>query len=99
MKRIVIVHHEMGIFIGAGMGMAFWSLLECAGQCEAVCFLTEEDARSFVGQWEPKQDPDSYRYVEIKSAGGWATVQELTDAGLREMTYGLMINLPTMGNA
>lgn len=99
MKRIVIVHHEMGIFIGAGMGIAFWSMLDCADQFTAVCFNDEQDARSFVDEWVPKQDPNDYRYVEIDSAGGWATIPELSAAGLKEMTYGLMVNLPVAGTA
>lgn len=99
MKRVVIVHDEMGIFIGAGMGITFWSLLECANQSTVVCFSDELEAREFVKEWVPPQNPDNYRYVQINSAGGWATVKELTKAGLGKMTYGLLLNMPAEGIA
>jgi len=98
-KRIVIVHNEMGIFVGAAVGFAFWSMLDPGGQHQAVTFDDEEDARDFVKEWIPPQDPDAYRYVTVESASEWATISELDRAGLGTMTALLLFNTPVEGTA
>lgn len=97
MKKIVITHPEMGIFVGAAMGFAFWSMLDVGGQYLCVTFEDEEDAREFVGDWVPTQDPDTYNYVEVDSVTEWATVAELDKAGLGEMTALLLYHTPGVG--
>lgn len=98
MKKTVITHPEMGIFVGAAAGMAFWSMLDAGGQHQVVTFENEEDAREFVGEWVPKQDPNAYEYVEIESVNEWATVAELDRAGLGEWTALLLYNSPALGS-
>ena len=98
-KRVVIVHDQMGIFIGASMGLAFWSMLETGGQWTAVCFEDENDAREFVAEWKPPQDPDEYKYVEIEAEREWATIAELTKAGLGERVALMLLHCPVEGFA
>ena len=98
MKKVVITHPEMGIFVGAAMGFAFWSMLDTGGQYQVVTFEDEEDAREFVGEWVPAQDPDTYNYVEVDSMKEWATVVELDRAGLGEFTALLLLDTPVVGS-
>lgn len=97
MNRIVITHHEMGIFVGASLGFAFWSNLDAGGQHLVVTFDDEKDAREFVSEWVPAQDPDTYSYVTVDSVSEWATVAELDKAGLGELTALLLYNSPAVG--
>lgn len=99
MKRIVIVHDEMGIFVGGAMGLGFFSMVDTGGQCVACLWDTEEEAREFVDEWKPKQDPDSYRYVEVEAVLEWATVRELISAGLGQYTKLLLLAAPPLGVA
>lgn len=97
-QRVVIVHDEMGVFVGAAMGFAFWSMMDTAGQHTAVTFEGETDAREFVAEWVPAQDPDAYRYVPVQTATDWATVIDLTRAGLSEYTALMLFNTPAVGD-
>lgn len=98
MKRTIITHPEMGIFIGAAAGLAFWSMLDAAGQSEVVTFEDEADARDFVGSWVPPQNPDQYSYVEVESVREWATVAELDRVGLGDFTALLLFNVAPLGS-
>lgn len=97
MKRVVITHKEMGIFLGEAMGMAFWSMLDAAGQYLAPTFEDDEDARDLVRSWVPLQDPDHYTYVELHSVNEWATIAELDKAGLSGFTALMLFNSPVVG--
>ena len=100
MHRVVIVHEELGIFVGKSMGFAFWSNLDTGGQWCCATFDDEADAREFVKTWEPKQDPDAYRYVTVKDCDGqWATISALGRAGLSSMTRLLLLSAPIGGSA
>ena len=99
MNRTVIVHEEMGIFVGAAAGMAFWSMLDAGGQWRCASFDGEGDAREFVGEWDPPQDPNHYRYVSVESASEFITVGDLDKAGLASFTALLLFNLPVEGNS
>lgn len=79
---IVITHQELGIYVGSCLGLGFWSLLDTAGQPAVATFLDEEEAREHVASWEELNDPASYGYVEVFTAGSHATVDELAEAGL-----------------
>lgn len=97
---IVITHPEQGIYVGSAMGLGFWSLWDAAGQVEAVTFPDESTARDYVRGWQNLNDPETYGYAEVTTAGaGFATVEELKEAGLEELLGELQITVPTHGNA
>lgn len=99
MKRIVIVHEKMGIFVGGAMGLAFFSMIDTGGQSRAVLFDDESDAREFLREWEPKQDPNDYYYVEVEAREEWATVAELIASGLERFTMLLLLAVRPEGMA
>ena len=82
---VVITHDEMGIYLGSALGFGFWSLLDAAGQDCAVTFPDIATARSVVAGWADNNDPDSYGYVPVPDGGEYATVDQLTAAGLAHL--------------
>lgn len=82
--KFVIVHPEMGVYLGNCMGLGFFSMLDCAGQDHAVTFPTVAAARLHVIPWESNNDPDAYRYVPVDTAGEWASIEDIEAAGLCE---------------
>lgn len=97
---VVITHPEQGIYVGSAMGLGFWSLWDAAGQTQAVTFPDESDARDYVSGWQELNDPETYGYVAVPTANpGYATVDELREAGLEEMLGELQITVPTHGHA
>lgn len=92
--RTVITHEEDGIFVGAAMGLAFFSMLDAAGQDQVATFLDEADARDFICQWEPEMDPDRFSYVEVKVDTDHATIADLVEAGLQDKIGTLLENAP-----
>lgn len=99
--KFAITHPEQGIYVGHGLGLAFWSLWEAAGQDCAVVFDTEDEAREHVSSWMDHNDPDDYGYaaVDVAADAGHATVEELCAAGLGDLVGDLLINVPTIGHA
>lgn len=82
------------------MGLAFWSMLDAAGQYAAVVFDSEYDARDYVSRWETKTDPDDFVYVELDSKSGeYATVPELIAVGLDHMTSLMLFSMPVQGHS
>jgi len=86
MARYVIVHPEMGVYLGSCLGMGFWSCLDCVGQDRACTAESIEDARTHVASWEESNDPDEYQYVPVELPIGatWATARDLTAADVAE---------------
>lgn len=50
--RFVLVHPEMGIYLGAAPGLGFWSKLDPVGQDAAVTFYDRHDAGCFMATWK-----------------------------------------------
>lgn len=95
MKQIVIVHPEMGIYLGNSMGLAYWSLMDTAGQYRAAAIASERQAREHIAAWEPPQDADSFRYVLVETTDeNFATYQELFAAGLDREAAPMLANVP-----
>lgn len=100
MSRYVIIDDELGIFVGATKGIGFWSKYGNAGGCwEVVTFETVKDAKAFIKSWRPPHDPDGFSYVKIPGSGKWATLAELAQAGLSDLTTQLLENVPVEGRA
>ncbi len=54
MSHVVIYSEKYGVFLGAAMGMAFWSNLDTAGQVAAPTFEDKAQAYSFLSKWGPQ---------------------------------------------
>jgi len=81
--RCVIVHDEMGIFVGCAMGCAFWSNLDAAGQYTVVSFEDQEDARDFAEDvFGDMLEFDDFRYVTVDTNTIAVGIDALTRAGL-----------------
>lgn len=90
---IVIVHPEMGIYLGNFWGMGFWTLLDCAGQPSAVAFPSLLDAITHVLSWEQNNDPEKYAFVGVTVAkDGFAWPENLQAAGLGDVLGDMVAN-------
>lgn len=98
--RIALTHPEQGIYVGNAMGLGFWSNWEAAGQDVAVTFDDEAAARAHVATWDENNDADRYGYAPVSVAceEGYATVDELVEAGLGDLLGELLINTPAIGH-
>jgi hypothetical protein len=100
---VVLVHNEFGIYLGNCMGLGFFSMLDCAGQDQAVTFATPEAARQHVADWTSENDPLRFHTVQVIAASTWATIDELDAAGLEHLTGPMkserLRNMPTAGRA
>lgn len=100
MRRVVIVHENLGIFVGARRGIGYWSMYAEAGNASRVTTFDDEDeARAFIASWRPQCDPDDYSFVYLRCSSEWARVDELVKAGLEGMTEVLLLNMPVQGSA
>lgn len=82
---VVIVHPEMGIYLGLCFGLGFWSKLDPVGQTSAVCFDDEPQAREHIATWE--EQPEGVTFVavrpdEISGRARYASVHACIAAGL-----------------
>ncbi len=83
--EFVITNPEMGIYLGNCLGLGFWSLLDPAGQDQAVSFSAPAVAQECIRNWESNPDshpgPFEIKPVDVESPG-YATAQECVAAGL-----------------
>src|SRR5690606_12764465 len=93
MKRYVITHPEMGIYLGNYMGLGFFSLLDCVGQSEAAAFPSRETAESVIRAWESHNDPAAYTLREVDCIGDHVDVLALVQAGVPTSMIAPMIEL------
>lgn len=105
MNGVVIIHPEMGIYLGNCFGLGFFTNGDCGGQEEAALFATEAEARDYVRQWENNNDPEAYTYAPVTADTEpyWATIEELEAAGLGHLVEPLraerLHNAPIAGRA
>jgi hypothetical protein len=83
--KIVITHPKMGIYLGNCLGLGFWTLLDPAGQPEAVVFDSVADARAHIASWESGNRPDDYGFHDVSATGRYATIPMLIEAGLSHL--------------
>ena len=80
-ERYAVVRDE-GVFIGAFMGITFWSLWDTAGQPKVAVFASEEQARQFfapVGE----EYVAGLKFVKVLTAlDRYASADELEEAGV-----------------
>src|SRR5690606_16333302 len=80
-KSFAVTHPEYGVFVGAALGLAFWSKLDAVGQDRAAVFETAEEAREFFSNIP--EDVKNFSFVELETSEEFfATIKELEDGGL-----------------
>lgn len=80
--RFVLYSEELGVFIGTGLGLGFWSKFDAAGQDHACVFESENQIRSFVATLAGAR-PAHWRAVPVLSNDGWyASIAQCKAAGL-----------------
>jgi len=87
-ERYLAWHPEAGVFLGACMGMGFWSKWDPVGQDHAPTFAKPSDVQEYINSWD---DPDSMPGVEVKrvlcgapvnhEGSCYATIAECVEAG------------------
>ena len=96
-KRFVIVHEIDGIFVGHAMGHAFYSNIDCVGQCCVATFESEEQCATFIS--DTGDFPmDMFKVIPVEVSDKdptYAHPDELDAAGLGHLTEELRINLAT----
>jgi hypothetical protein len=95
---VVITHLSDGIYVGQALGLAFWTLIDAAGQAEVVTFTDEAEAREHVASWDKRNNPATYGYVAV-SAGRYAGVEALAAAGLSHLVGNLLEDALLFGSA
>lgn len=89
MSHVVLVHDEMGVYLGHCMGLGFWTMLDDVGQDTAVCFDDEAAAREYIKSSEAADVFTGVRTVRVKpdvkeSAGAYISFEELRKQGLAD---------------
>jgi hypothetical protein len=88
--RVVLTHPEMGVYLGSFLGMGFWTLLDTAGQTQAVTFIDTADLIDYITTWVENSDPSAYEFVPV-DCGEAASIADLVKAGLGDR-LGDMLN-------
>ena len=72
MARSIIVHPDMGVFLGCVLGLAFFSKLgDAGGQYKAPVFDSEEDAETFVKQFFRGEGWDASTFAAFSLPSGY----------------------------
>lgn len=79
---VVICHPEMGVFLGLGLGLAFWSKLDPVGQDHAPAFDNEAQAEEFMASWDNGRPQGATLVAVVPDADGYASVAACVAAGL-----------------
>lgn len=78
----VIVHPEMGVYLGSWIGLGFWSKLDPVGQPSAVTFETSAEAEDHMATWDSGR-PESAALVPVEAdEGRYASIQACVKAGI-----------------
>lgn len=85
--RYIIVHERDGIFVGHGMGLAFFSALDPADQTQCVTFESQDYAQEFVSVILASTG-ETYTVQEISGDAEYASIADLETAG-----YGKYLDL------
>ncbi|WP_435018442.1 hypothetical protein TA3x_000416 [Tundrisphaera sp. TA3] len=91
--RVVITNPVMGIYLGNCLGLGFWTLLDTAGQQEAVTFSSKQEAFSHIQSWDSEDRALDYRCVQVPTQREYATVSELAKAGLTHLLGDMLANI------
>lgn len=100
--RFVAVDPDHGVFVGHAMGLAFFSLMECAGQWEVPTFESPQDAAKLLVLDFKLPNRMFYVAVEVATGKEFANAHALRRAGLGDYIGALeqnFINAPPEGSA
>lgn len=81
---VVIANDELGVFVGTGMGFAFWTKLDSVGQEFATTFPNESDAIAFLNSWPDGAVPETCRFVPVGDKE-YVSIAELKAVGLGDL--------------
>lgn len=68
MSAFVLTHPEQGVYLGEGMGFAFWSKEDPVGQPSAPTWPSADAARAYVESWDQHEGQlrfDALTLVEV----------------------------------
>ncbi len=98
-RRFILEHADLGVFLGVGLGFAFWSNLDDLGATSAPTFPTRADAEKFALDFLSARDPRLLRCLEVVAdrpqfqasieacvragAAGWGVWRESSHRGER----------------
>lgn len=85
--RFVVVHPEMGVYLGSAMGMGFWSKLDPVGQDSAITFVNRMQAEQVMRAWDDGRPGDVVIWPMIPDRPGlarerYASIAACVAAGL-----------------
>jgi hypothetical protein len=89
-RGFVVIHRDLGVYVGRAPNLSCWSKLNAAGRVAVATFPTEAKARWHVDLWEGGWPDDqvvvglSLHLVEVDLPDGWASIAALRAAGLEE---------------
>ena len=79
---IVIYSKQQGVFLGAAMGMGFWSKIDAVGQSQACTFESKEEAKAISKNWDIAP-PSAMQFIEVNTQDkDYATISECMAAGM-----------------
>lgn len=78
---VVIYSEELGVYLGAFLGMGFWSKLDSGGQDHAPTFPSQSEAAEFADSLgRPDND---LRFLNVTpDEGSFASIQACVNVGL-----------------
>lgn len=80
MPRFLIIDADLGVYLGACLGLGFWSKLDPAGQDAAITFSSEAEAQRVMSKWE--SSPAAPRIVPVTAdLGDFASIAACCAAG------------------
>lgn len=80
---VLISRLDFGIYVGHALGFGFWSLLDTAGQEDAVTFPTKQAALDHINSWDNPPDTAEFSFPTVDDGGrGTLPRCELSDYGL-----------------
>lgn len=80
-SNVLITHPEMGVFLGACLGMGFWSKLDSAGQPSAVTFDNQDQAKDFLFTCVGDEYQGIVFVPVVPDQGDYASVEACVAAG------------------
>ncbi len=83
---VVIVHNEMGVYLGSCMGLGFWTLLDPAGQARRE-MLTDllDGPKTGAMHYPPNKWALQQGYATKRDGKYGAIIFEITPAGRRAL--------------
>ena len=93
-QAFVLVHPEMGVYLGSCMGLGFWSKLDPAGQSCAPTFASKLEAEDYMATWDGGR-PDGIDFALVTPDDGtYASIAACSAAGLPSWSDQLLSEQP-----